>query len=154
MNTKYDELLNEIKRTEADVFLWQALADKVTGRSNPFIEMDTIAVLFCQEVEYKMKKREIALGLSSNCSQVDINLGSITNSKKISTIQCKICLIEDDLFYLFNKGDLVIQVDGESVLKDSKIRIKDKSLIEIDDINLLFLINYNNIAPLSNGPVV
>jgi len=66
MNTKYENLLNEIKRTEADVFLWQALADKVTGRSNPFIEMDTVAVLFCQEIEYKMKKREILIGRCNN----------------------------------------------------------------------------------------
>lgn len=147
MKEQYDSISKEIKRTEADIFLWQALADKVTGRKNPFIEMDTIAVLFCEQTEFRMKSREITIGRASPNTIVDIDLSLIKQSKKISRIQCKICLIEDDLFYLFNKGTLDIRVNGEQVNQNEKIQIKDKSLIQIDSISLLFLVNYNNIPP-------
>ena len=95
-----------------------------------------------------MKSREITLGRTSTHTQVDIDLSMLKPSKKISRIQCKICLVEDDVFYLFNKGSLIVWIDGEPVEQNNKHKLNDKALIEIDSISILFLINYNNIAPL------
>ena len=147
MNEKYNLITNEIKKKEAELFLWQVLADKVTGRANPFIEPDTVAVLFCEQTEFKMKKREITIGRSS--ANADIDLSLIEKNKKISRIQCKIILMEDDVFFLINKGNSPIFLDGEIVIKDEKKRIKDKAIIVINKISLLFLINYNNISPMN-----
>lgn len=150
MKESYDKLVKEIKRAEADVFLWQVLADKVTGRANPFLSADTIAVLFSEQSEFIMKSREITLGRASTHSQqIDVDLSSLTSSKKISRLQCKINLVEDDVFFLSNKGSLTVWVDGEPAEQDKQIKLNDKALIQIDAISILFLINYNNIAPKS-----
>ena len=146
MNEKYNSIGNEIKKKEAELFLWQVLADKVTGRTNPFIEPDTIAVIFCEQIEFKMKKREIIIGRSDTYADIDLSL--IKKNKKISRIQCKIILMEDDIFFLINIGSSAIFLDGEAVIKDEKKRIKDKSIIEINQMFLLFMINYNNISPV------
>lgn len=144
MNGKYNLLVNEIKKKESEIFLWQVLADKVSGYHNNFIETDTYAMLFCEQSEFKMKKREITIGRSSTKGFVDIDLSSIKQSKKISRIQCKIVLIEDDVFFLINLGS-AIYLDGDKIIKNEKKRIKDKSILEINQINLLFLVNYKNI---------
>lgn len=57
----YDSLMHEIKRAEADLFLWQVLVDKVVDRPNPFAEADTLAILFCENIEFKMSKKEVEL---------------------------------------------------------------------------------------------
>jgi hypothetical protein len=55
----YDSLMHQIKRAEADLFLWQLLVDKVIDRPNPFCEPDTLAVLFSENIEFKMNKKEV-----------------------------------------------------------------------------------------------
>jgi hypothetical protein len=60
MCESYNSLLHQIKRAEADVFLWQCLADKVTNNSNPFLDIDTYAVLFNDKFSYNMKSREVS----------------------------------------------------------------------------------------------
>lgn len=37
-------------------------------------------------------------------------------------------------------------VDGTPVVTNSRLQINDKSLIEIDDISMIFLVNYNIIS--------
>jgi hypothetical protein len=61
MKETYDGLLRQIKRSEADLFLWQSLVDKVTGNSNPFVDSDTLAVLFNENLTFPMKSREVRL---------------------------------------------------------------------------------------------
>jgi hypothetical protein len=58
----YESLLHEIKRAEADIFLWQILADKITNRPNPFADVQTLAVLFSEKTEFKMSKKEVFTG--------------------------------------------------------------------------------------------
>ena len=60
MLKSYQSLLQEIKRPEADVFLWQVLADKITDRKNAFADVETLAVLFCEKIEFIMNKKEVS----------------------------------------------------------------------------------------------
>lgn len=124
MSQSYDLLLSQIKRAEADLFLWQGLADKVTGSCNPFVEPDTLAVLFSEGFSYSMKKREIVLGRSENC---DVCLGD----KKVSRNHLRINMIDSDYFMLFNTGKMCLYVDGKILLANTKTRIFDKSIIEV-----------------------
>ena len=59
MLRSYNRLLRLIKRAEADTFLWQALADKVTGTNNPFVDANTLAVLFVDNRFVQIKSNEV-----------------------------------------------------------------------------------------------
>jgi hypothetical protein len=82
MKQNYELILKQIKRAEADIFLWQILVDKVTGnfnfmkasthyfqcrilfcsisgKKNLFAEINTLAVIFCEYLEFKMQKKEV-----------------------------------------------------------------------------------------------
>lgn len=132
MINSYNILMREIKRSEADLFLWQVLLDKITDKPNPFGEVDTLALLFSEKIEFKMKKKEISLGRSSSNTEVDFNLGIINENKKISRKQCIIVHLKSNLFYLFNRGKLPVFVDGNPVVLNDKIQLNDKSLIEVN----------------------
>lgn len=146
MAKSYESLLHEIKRAEADVFLWQVLVDKVTDRPNPFAAVDTLAVLFSAKTEFVMNKKEMIIGRSSSSVPVDIDLNMLNANKKISRKQCVICHIKSNLFFLFNCGKQPVFVDGSPVVTNSRLQINDKSLIEIGDISMIFLVNYNIIS--------
>ena len=59
MLKSYQSLLTDIKRSEADIFLWQVLVDKITDRPNPFADVETLAILFSENIEFKMIKKEV-----------------------------------------------------------------------------------------------
>lgn len=147
MLKSYQSLLQEIKRSEADVFLWQVLADKITDRKNAFADVETLAVLFCEKIEFIMNKKEVSIGRSSSNSKVDIDLSTIYKADKtMSRKQCVICHVKSDLFFLFNRGRMPVFVDGNPVLINERSQLNDKSLIEIGDVAMLFLVNYNIIS--------
>lgn len=76
----YDSLLHEIKRAEADVFLWQILVDKVTNRENPFADVQTLAVIFSEKIEFKMNKKEVFLFFyHKNCFSIFVYFSQLTD---------------------------------------------------------------------------
>lgn len=115
---QYNRLENQIKRAEADLFLWQILVDKVSGSNSLFNDNQTVAVFFNEKFTYSMKKREIKIGRSL---EADITLNSSTKSGlKISRIQCTVCQLDANKFYLINNGRLPIFVDGKTILTGSQ----------------------------------
>lgn len=146
MARSYSKVLHEIKRAEADLFLWQILVDKITKRENPFVEADTLAILFSEQIEYQMKKKQIILGRSRSNDKIDIDLSLIKLDKRVSRVQCSICHVQSDLFYLSNRGKLTVFIDGKPVLVGCKLLVHDKSLIEVGDITMMFLVNYSIIS--------
>lgn len=146
MIKSYNSILHDIKRAEADIFLWQVLIDKVTDKPNPFAEVDTLAIMLCKKTEFKMKKKEIILGRSSSSTIADIDLSTISSSKKISRKQCVVSHVKSNLFFLFNCGKETVFIDGYPVLINSRLQINDKSLIEIGDLSMIFLFNYNIVS--------
>jgi hypothetical protein len=59
MSESYNLILGKIKRSEADLFLWQTLVDKVSCTENPFLDIDTLAVIFNEKFTYKVKNTEV-----------------------------------------------------------------------------------------------
>ena len=131
MTESYNVILGKIKRSEADLFLWQCLVDKVTCNENPFLDNDTLAVVFNDKFTYKIKKSQIFIGRSTKNSHVDIDLSDLEANKKISRNQCSINMIEQDAYVLLNNGKLPMYVDGKIILKECKTHIYDKSIIEV-----------------------
>jgi hypothetical protein len=59
MADSYNLILSKIKRSEADLFLWQCLVDKVTCNENIFLDIDTLGVLFNEKFTFKIKSNEV-----------------------------------------------------------------------------------------------
>ncbi|CAF0757947.1 unnamed protein product [Brachionus calyciflorus] len=144
MSETYEALLENIRKAEADLFLWQSLIDKLNGVSNPFEDPSCLAVIFSENFNYTMSKREISFGRSKN-ADIDLSPHELF-SKKISRNQFKIVMLDSNLFILINNGRLQVYVDGKVIQKNDRTQIFDKSIIEIGDISMLFLVNYNNIS--------
>lgn len=66
MSECYTDLLSQIKRREAELFLWQILIDKITGNANPFMNMNTFAVMFFGEKIFSMNKQEVSESIEIN----------------------------------------------------------------------------------------
>ena len=152
----YEEVVKQIQRSEAELFLWQILIDKITGASNPFLDLNTFAVLFFGEQSFAMKKLEIVIGRSSDADfdlsrlkelVEDQNAGGGDKEEHSSTPTYKMNLnslsrkqfrivIHNDVqngisFYLYNDGKLPIYVDGKVLLNRTKTQLYDKSFIEV-----------------------
>jgi len=66
MTNSYNLILGNIKRSEADLFLWQCLVDKVTCNENMFLDIDTLAVLFSEKFTFKIKSSQVNLNLNKD----------------------------------------------------------------------------------------
>jgi microspherule protein 1 len=145
MSKSYDLILAKIKRSEADLFLWQCLVDKVTCNENFFLDIDTLGVLFSENFTYKIATSQVTIGRSTQMSQVDIDLST---EKRVSRKQCSINMIDMGAFILSNHGKLPVYVDGKIILNSCKTHIYDKSIIEIGKFSMLLLINYSRMQPV------
>lgn len=82
------------------------------------------------------------MGRSDKSISVDINLLDYvkenldTIKRKLSRNQCSIVMTDSGLFYLFNNGKMTIFVDGQVLLPMNKVKLNDKSLIEVNQSNL------------------
>ena len=88
--------------------------------------------IFSYDRILKLKHFQIVLGRASSSSEVDIDLFAVKPDKRISRKQCVICHIKSNLFYVFNTGKLPLYVDGNPVLTNTRLRINEKSLIEVN----------------------
>jgi len=52
--------------------------------------------------------------------------------RKLSRNQCSIVMVDSGIFYLFNNGKMAMFVDGQVLLPMSKVKLNDKSLIEVN----------------------
>jgi hypothetical protein len=85
------------------------------------------------------------MGRSAKSILIDINLLDYVKEdleimkRKLSRNQCSIVMADSGLFYLFNNGKMTMFVDGQVLLPMSKVKLNDKSLIEV---NQLFFSKY------------
>ena len=59
MTDSYNLILGNIKRSEADLFLWQCLVDKVTCNENIFLDIDTLGAIFSEKFTFKIKSSQV-----------------------------------------------------------------------------------------------
>lgn len=150
MCQNYKKIINQIKRSEAELYLWQVLVDKATKKENDFENIECLAILESENFKYIMKSREISMGRSTPKSTVDLDFQLIGSdkAKKISRNQGAIKMNESGEFFLYNYSKQAIFVDGKIVLESCKTQLFDKSIIQLDDFSLLFFINFNVVAPI------
>ena len=124
-----------------ELFLWKVLIDKITGVSNLFLDMTTLAVsvLFFGEESFAITIFEITLGQSRD--DVDFDLTKLRelvevrheedsfkmNLKTLSRKQLRIAIhidVHNDFaFFLYNDGRLPMYVDGKVLLTRTKTQL-------------------------------
>ena len=131
----------EIKQLEEELPRWEALISSVTGVPTAELDEHTVAVLRGRHVRYLMRSREITIGRATETSNVDIDLSLEGPAYKVSRKQGSIKMKNNGDFVLTNEGKRPFFVDGKPVLKGSKVRLHNDSVLEIDFLRFVFLIN-------------
>ena len=131
----------EIKKLEEELPRWEVLVGSITGVSPGELDDQTVAALRGRHVRYLMRSREITIGRSTDDSTVDIDLALEGPAYKVSRKQGTIKMKNNGEFVLTNEGKRPIFVDGKPVLKGSKIRLHNESVLEIALLHFVFLIN-------------
>ncbi|OQR71393.1 microspherule protein 1-like [Tropilaelaps mercedesae] len=149
----------EMKRLEAELPLWQALTDSITGAHAQDFDNQTLAVLRGRLVRYLMRSKEISLGRSSRDVTVDIDFSlegpAYKRLRKISFELCRCVLIPSQVsrrqaiiklrtngeFVFANEGKRPVYVDGNPVLTGNKCRLNHNSVVELAGLRFVFLVN-------------
>ena len=120
--------------------------------TNPFNDIECLALLKSDNFEFKIKKREISFGRTSDTINVDLDLSTVLNDpKKVSRNQGVIKFNElAGEFFIYNNSDKAIFVDGKILLKLCKTQLHDKSIVQISSFSCIFFINFNRILPIQN----
>ena len=131
----------DIKKLEEELPRWEVLVSSVTGVPTGELDEQTVAALRGRHVRYLMRSREITIGRSTEETTVDIDLSLEGPAYKVSRKQGVIKMKNNGEFVLTNEGKRPIFVDGKPVLKGSKVRLHNESVLEIALLRFVFLIN-------------
>lgn len=141
----------EIRKLENEIPKWQALVDSMRGTSQSDFDdsNSNLAVLRGRHMRYLMILRQITFGRCTKNSIVDVDLSLEGPAKKISRRQGMIELQSNGEFVIVNTGKRPFYVDSQPVLRDGNCTvIHNNSVVEIDGLRFVFLINLDLIAKL------
>ena len=141
----------EIRKLENEIPKWQALVDKIRGTSQSDFNDSTsnIAVLRGRHMRYLMQLNQITFGRCTKDSIVDVDLSLEGPAKKISRRQGMIELQSNGEFIIVNTGRRPFYVDSQPVLEGGNCTvIHNNSVVEIDGLRFVFLVNLDLIAKL------
>lgn len=141
----------EIRKLENEIPKWQALVDSVRGTSHSDFNDSTpvIAVLRGRHMRYLMQLKQITFGRCTKDSVVDVDLSLEGPANKISRRQGMIELQSNGEFIIVNTGRRPFYVDSQPVLRGGNCTvIHNNSVVEIDGLRFVFLINLELIAKL------
>lgn len=150
----------EIRKLENEIPKWQALVDSMRGTSQSDFDdsNSNLAVLRGRHMRYLMILRQITFGRCTKNSTVDVDLSLEGPAKKISRRQGMIELQSNGEFIIVNTGKRAFYVDSQPVLRDGNCTvIHNNSVVEIDGLRFVFLINLDLIAKMklaANEPPV
>lgn len=144
----------EIRKLENEIPKWQALVDLARGISqSDFNDSNSnLAVLRGRHMRYLMILKQITFGRCTKNSIVDVDLSLEGPAKKISRRQGMIELQENGEFIIVNTGKRPFYVDSQPVLRDGNCTvIHNNSVVEIDGLRFVFLINLDLIAKIKHA---
>lgn len=141
----------EIRKLENEIPKWQALVDSMRGTSQSDFNDSTsnLAVLRGRHMRYLMQLNQITFGRCTKDSIVDVDLSLEGPAKKISRRQGMIELQSNGEFIIVNTGRRPFYVDSQPVLRGGNCTvIHNNSVVEIDGLRFVFLVNLDLIAKL------
>ena len=124
--------LRKIRRLEAS-------AQAATARAAS--ARDAVGVLQGLNATFYLRKRETALGRSTEDQKVDVDLAEEGNAGKVSRQQAFIKLRWNGEFCLRNVGRRPVWINGVAVESGRRARLASHALIEVGGMRLLFFPN-------------
>ena len=124
--------LRKIRRLEAS-------AQAATARAAS--ARDAVGVLQGSNKTFYLKKRETALGRSTDDQKVDVDLSEEGNATKVSRQQAFVKLRWNGEFCLRNVGRRPVWINGVAVESGQRARLASHALIEVGGMRLLFFPN-------------
>lgn len=141
----------EIRKLENEIPKWQALVDSIRGTSQSDFDdsNSNLAVLRGRHMRYLMILKQITFGRCTKNSLVDVDLSLEGPAKKISRRQGMIELQPNGEFIIINTGKRPFYVDSQPVLQNGNCTvIHNNSVLEIDGLRFVFLVNLDLIAKM------
>lgn len=138
----------EIRKLENEIPKWQTLVDSMRGMSQSDFDDSNLAVLRGRHMRYLMILKQITFGRCTKNSIVDVDLSLEGPAKKISRRQGMIELQANGEFIIVNTGKRPFYVDSQPVLRAGCTVISNNSVVEIDKLRFVFLINLDLIAKI------
>jgi len=124
--------LRKIRRLEAS-------AQAATARAAS--ARDAVGVLQGLNATFYLKKRETAIGRSTEDQRVDVDLAEEGNATKVSRQQAFVKLRWNGEFCLRNVGRRPVWINGVAVESGRRARLASHALIEVGGMRLLFFPN-------------
>jgi hypothetical protein len=124
--------LRKIRRLEAS-------AQAATARAAS--ARDAVGVLQGLNATFYLKKRETAVGRSTEDQRVDVDLSEEGNATKVSRQQAFVKLRWNGEFCLRNVGRRPVWINGVAVESGRRARLASHALIEVGGMRLLFFPN-------------
>lgn len=144
----------EIRKLENEIPKWQALVDSMRGISHSDFDdsNSNLAVLRGRNMRYLMILKQITFGRCTKNSIVDVDLSLEGPAKRISRRQGMIELQVNGEFVIVNTGKRPFYVDSQPVLRNGNFTvIHNNSVVEIDGLRFVFLINLDLIAKMKQA---
>ncbi|CAG7892484.1 unnamed protein product [Brassica rapa] len=113
----------------------------VTSVPRGIISQGALAVLHCRDFKHFIRKHEVIIGRSSDCMNVDIDLGKYGYGSKISRRQALVKLENNGSFSLKNLGKRHIIVNGEKLSTGQIASLASCSSVDIRGEVFVFKIN-------------
>lgn len=144
----------EIRKLENEIPKWQVLVDSIRGTSQSDFDDNNsnLAVLRGRHMRYLMILKQITFGRCTKNSIVDVDLSLEGPAKKISRRQGMIELQPNGEFIIVNTGKRPFYVDSRPLLRNGSCTvIHNNSVVEIDGLRFVFLINLDLIAKMKQA---
>jgi hypothetical protein len=127
------------RRDRTRLRMLEAANDKERERIN---DTRALAWIRGERVVYAMKTREILIGRETPTSKVDLDVCDEAAGRAVSRRTAIVKLKSDGNFYVRNCGKRYIDLNGRPLAPGQKRRIAHQSLMMIDRVKLLFVVNH------------
>ncbi|CAH8494720.1 unnamed protein product, partial [Schistosoma turkestanicum] len=147
-----------LRRTKEEAKRWTRLVEMYIANGleimDPQPTYPALASLTGSRTQFLIKEKKVTFGRNSFVYQPHINLSIESGaSARISRCHGQIRLSKDGIFWLANFSSHTVYVDGNPILTDEEVELKDFATILIDHITLRFDINHDYVNWLCTNDI-
>uniref|UniRef100_A0A5K4F3B2 MCRS_N domain-containing protein n=1 Tax=Schistosoma mansoni TaxID=6183 RepID=A0A5K4F3B2_SCHMA len=148
LHRRRGRLWARLRRNKEEARRWTRLVEMCITNSleimDPQPAYPALASLTGSRTQFLIKERKVIFGRNSFVCQphIDLSMEGI-DSGRISRCHGQIRLSKDGIFWLANFSSHTVYVDGNPILTDEEVELKDFATILIDHITLRFDVNHD-----------
>ncbi|CAH8846910.1 unnamed protein product [Trichobilharzia szidati] len=144
-----------LRRTKEEARRWTHLVERCITNGleimNPQPVYPVLATLTGSRTKYLIKEKKVIFGRSSLLYQPYIDLSYEGDSARVSRCHGQIRLADDGIFWLANFSSHAVYVDGNPILTDEEVELRDLATVLVSHITLRFDVNHHYVKWLCNN---